>query len=114
MHYHIGHLRQWFLLLTALLPSLWATAQFASDSTAQMQNELTVDLQFYARGESRYGGIPASEDEDSESQSVGKSNFIQGRVRLPINYKRDWLEARVTPQHSGVWGPERQGGFNTL
>lgn len=112
MHYYIGHLRQWFLLLTALLPSLWATAQFASDSTAQMQNELTVDLQFYARGESRYGGIPASEDEDSESQSVGKSNFIQGRARLPINYKRDWLEARITPQHSGVWGQEGKGSFN--
>ena len=30
---------------------------------------------------------------------------------MPINFKRDWLEARVTPQHSGVWGQASGGSF---
>ena len=43
---------------------------------------------------------------------TAKTNFVQGRTRLVINYKRDWLEARVTPQHSGVWGQSGKGAFN--
>lgn len=108
---HIN-LRRWLVALLAMLAFL-AFGQSAGDSIPVPENQLTVDLQFLARGESRYGGLPSAEfDEEDEDPPVAKSNFVQGRVRLAINFKRDWLEARVTPQHSGVWGQAGKGAFN--
>ena len=59
--------------------------------------------------------MPIVEDEDFEivdTDKVPTSNFLLSRTRLPINFKRDWLEVRVTPQHSGVWGQAGKGAFN--
>ena len=56
--------------------------------------------------------MPKEEEEDENSDNVPKSNFVLSRTRLPINFKRDWLEVRVTPQHSGVWGQAGKGAFN--
>ena len=106
-------IRRW--LLTALaLPGLMLVAQPASDSIPEKENELTVDLQFFGRGETRYGGmLPEADDQkEEESSGVAKSSFLLSRTRLAINYKRDWLEARVTPQHSGIWGQAGKGAFN--
>lgn len=87
-----------------------------SDSIPAKQNQLDIDLQFMARGESRYGGLPATEWDDvfglEDEDKVARVNFLQGRTRLDIDYKRDWLEARFTPQHSGVWGQAGKGAFN--
>lgn len=113
----IINIRRWLLAALAL-PALLATAQPVSDSIPVQPNQLTVDLQFLGRGEARYGGLPAVplvEDDDYEvvePDKVPTSNFVLTRTRLPINYKRDWLEVRVTPQHSGVWGQEGKGAFN--
>lgn len=97
-------------LLSALLAgnALLAGAQVAIDTIPKPHNQLSVDLQFMGRGEMRYGGM--AEDENSEETVT--SNFVLGRTRLAINFKRDWLEARVTPQHSGVWGQAGKGSFN--
>ncbi len=97
-------------LLSALLAgnALLAGAQVAIDTIPKPHNQLSVDLQFMGRGETRYGGI--AEDENTEETVT--SNFVLGRTRLAINFKRDWLEARVTPQHSGVWGQAGKGSFN--
>lgn len=99
--------------------SLFTVAQNASDTVAAPQNQISVDLEFMGRGETRYGGMPVAPDEidgnGSEAQDNGKvytSNFLLTRTRLPINFKRDWLEARVTPQHAGVWGQAGKGDFN--
>lgn len=105
------------LLTTALsaLVALSALGQPASDSITPPANNLSVDLQFMGRGESRYGGMSSSTTSDNlegENNVAGKSNFLLSRTRLAINYKRDWLEACVTPQHSGVWGQEGKGSFN--
>ena len=106
------------LLVALTLPALMMIAQSAGDTIPVKENQLTVDLQFMGRGESRYGGLPAvpvDEDEDHEivtPEKVPRSNFLLSRTRLPINFKRDWLEARVTPQHSGVWGQAGKGSFN--
>ena len=107
-------IRQWCLLASLAVPALLAMSQSASDSIAAPANQLSVDLQFLARGESRYGGLQAanSDSEEDEVPKVARSSFVQGRTRLAINYKRDWLEARVTPQHSGVWGQAGKGAFN--
>lgn len=93
-----------------------AAAQSGNVTTSVKKNELTIDIQFMGRGESRYGGLDVDEidpfDEEAEDPQPGKSNFLLSRARLPIHFKRDWLEAHVTPQHSGVWGQEGKGSFN--
>ena len=106
-------------LLAALAGiALLATGQVVNDTAPEPKNLLTVDLQIMGRGESRYGGLLTEEpDIEEEEQAVenGKvptSNFLLSRTRLPINFKRDWLEARLTPQHSGVWGQAGKGSFN--
>ena len=113
---HIN-IRRWLLAALAL-PALLATGQPTSDTIPAPQNQLSVDVQFLARGESRYGGLKTEvidiEDLDDEEEEVAQYDFIQGRTRLVINYRRDWLDARVTPQHSGVWGQSGKGSFNRM
>lgn len=108
---HFKHIGQWMLAAMAAC-SLFSGAQEASDSVKARPNQLSVDLQFLSRGEMRYGGLPNTTEEEENGEKAAKSNFAQSRTRLVINYKRDWLEARVTPQHSGVWGQAGKGAFN--
>ena len=108
---HFKNIGQWLLTLMAAT-ALTAAGQNATDTVSTPHNQLNIDLQFLARGESRYGGMSTEAKENEENTKVAKSNFIQGRTRLAINFKRDWLEARVTPQHSGVWGQAGKGAFN--
>ena len=108
---HFKHIGQWMLAAMAAC-SLFSGAQEASDSVKAQPNQLSVDLQFLSRGEMRYGGLPNTTEEEENGEKAAKSNFAQSRTRLVINYKRDWLEARVTLQHSGVWGQAGKGAFN--
>ena len=105
-----------FLIVAMAWLALPAGAQTGNDTATVKKNELSIDFQFMGRGESRYGGIDVDEidpfDEEAEDPKPGKSSFVLSRLRLPINYRRDWLEARVTAQHSGVWGQEGKGSFN--
>lgn len=106
------NIRLWLLVAIAVSPLL-VFGQNASDTVTEPHNQLSVNLQFLARGESRYGGLQADDPiEEGEEEKTAKSNFVLGRTRLVIDYKRDWLEARVTPQHSGVWGQAGKGAFN--
>ena len=111
------HLLRWLISFFAASPLLMV-GQPTSDTIADPHNQLSIDLQFLGRGEARYGGLPAvpliedDEYEIVEPDKVPTSNFVLSRTRLPINFKRDWLEARVTPQHSGVWGQSGKGSFN--
>lgn len=108
----LNNIRLW-ILSAVLFPVLTSAAQPAdADSIPPKENELTIELQFLARGESRYGGLVAEATDDEDEEVAAKSNFVQGRTRLPINFRRDWLEARVTPQHAGVWGQSGKGSFN--
>ena len=111
---HFKHIGQW-LLAAMTATTLMAAGQDTSDTVAAPQNQLSVDLQFMGRGETRYGGLHAEPGEPGfEIEGDGKvqtSNFLLSRTRMPINFKRDWLEARVTPQHSGVWGQASGGSF---
>lgn len=108
---HLKQITIWLLAAMAVT-SLPVFGQNAADTVKEPQNQLSVDLQFLARGESRYGGLRPDITDEEEDNEAAKSNFIQGRTRLVINYKRDWLEARVTPQHSGIWGQAGKGAFN--
>ena len=114
---HIN-IRRWLLAVIAT-PALLLSGQPATDTIPTAQNQFSVDLQFLGRGESRYGGMPEKtivevdeEGYEIENEKIPQSNFLLSRTRLPINFKRDWLEVRVTPQHSGVWGQAGKGAFN--
>lgn len=118
MRFKTNNIRRWWLFAAIALPALLATGQPSTDTIPAPQNQFSVDVQILARGETRYGGLPEApievDDQGFEivSDKVPKSNFVLGRTRLPINFKRDWLELRVTPQHSGVWGQAGKGAFN--
>ena len=114
------NIRRWLLTVIAM-PAFFMSGQPVADTIPAPENQFSVNLQFLGRGESRYGGMPAAADkvvndesdiDDIENGPVPKSNFLLSRTRMPINFKRDWLEARVTPQHSGVWGQAGKGSFN--
>ena len=115
MHKHIFKI---CLIATLVLTALPAIGQTDNNSSVVKHNELSIDLQFLGRGESRYGGLsaePVIEDDGYdivEPDKVPTSDFVLSRTRLPINFERDWLEVRVTPQHSGVWGQAGKGAFN--
>lgn len=104
------------LIAALICTAMPVAAQTDADTVTVKKNEFSIDFQFMGRGESRYGGMVVDEsdpfDDEAEAPKPGKSNFLLSRVRLPIHYKRDWLEAHVTPQHSGVWGQEGKGSFN--
>ena len=107
MHPMYG-LRKWLLSAACAGSALLLCAQQPSDTVTAPKNQLSFDLQFLGRGESRYGGLlydntGIDKEEEEENVKTAKSSFVMGRTRLPINFRRDWLEARVTPQHSGVW-----------
>ena len=105
------NIKHWLLAVLAGT-SLLASGQTPNDTLQEPQNQLTVDLQFLGRGESRYGGLPVVEADIEEKDKVPTSKFVLSRTRLPINFKRDWLEARVTPEYAGVWGQSGGGDFD--
>ena len=107
---HFG-IRRWLLAALALTAFI-ASGQTAPDSTTAKENELNVNLQFLGRGEMRYGGFQRDVAPGEEPVTNPRNSFLLSRTRLPITFKRDWLEACVTPQHSGVWGQEGKGSFN--
>lgn len=115
MHFKPINIKRW-LIATTVLTALLATAQPATDTVTEPKNQLDVTLQIMARGETRYGGLHSADEkggsESDNGGNIASSNFIMGRSRLPIHFKRDWLEAQVTPQHNGVWGQAGKGAFN--
>ena len=112
MSFKCLNIKLW-LIAAIGIPALVASGQPVGDTIPEPQNQLTVDLQFLARGESRYGGLPTVEISNTEEDDkVPKSNFLLGRTRLPINFKRGWLEARVSPEYAGVWGQSGGGDFD--
>lgn len=78
-----------------------------ADSTAK-ENTLNVDAQFLSRGEYRKGGLP----ENSNSKDEDFAAFLMERTRLIIGYERPYLDAKISIQHSGVWGQSGKGTVN--
>lgn len=88
---------KWFCMVLALLFSFGLKAQEAD-------NEFSLDAQLVTRGEFRMGGFkPDSIDNERMSQ------FVIGKYRLTADYKRSWLEVKLSPQFSGVWGQASAG-----
>lgn len=102
MHrFHFNAVRWLFLLAAVWAHSgLWAQ---------EADNEFTIDAKLNTRGEVRVGGF----DPNAEDENDRMAHFIMGQYRFNIGYKRsDWLEIKLSPQFSGVWG--QAGGTLSL
>lgn len=103
-----------------LLASITCLTMFAeeNDSTIvkaesknETKNEFYVEAQLFTRGEVRNGGLDGTKHIETD-ENHNRANFINERTRLTVGYNRDWLSAKVTVQHSGVWGQGGGGTFN--
>ena len=65
----------------------------------EADNTFSVNLQATTRGELRHGGFKSD-----SIDNYREANFVIGKYRLDLDYKRSWLELRLSPQQSGVWG----------
>ena len=102
MHKSHFNAARWLFLLAAV----WA---YFGLSAQEADNEFTIDTKLNTRGEIRVGGFDEVDGEEQERRAA----FIMGQYRLNIGYKRsDWLEIRLSPQFSGVWG--QAGGTLSL
>lgn len=101
--FHFSYARWLFLLVAVWTCSgLWAQ---------ETDNEFSIGAKLNTRGEIRVGGFDISEEDEDENER--RAQFIMGQYRLNIGYKRsDWLEIRLSPQFSGVWG--QSGGTLNL
>ena len=88
-----------------LLLLLVATSAYAQEEADKGKNQLDIDLNMLGRGEMRFGGF-------TEGAEENRAQFLLERTRLSIGYKRPYIEAKVTAQHSGVWGQSNKGSFN--
>lgn len=83
---------KWIGLVLLLLFSFGLKAQEAD-------NEFSLDAQLVTRGELRAGGFKG------DSLDAGRmSYFALGKYRVTADYKRSWLEVKLSPQFSGIWG----------
>lgn len=96
---HIFSIKQLCLML-ALMITIGLNAQ------PQSENTFSLSARILSRGELRAGGFKA---DSLDSERV--SHFILGSYRLTADYQRSWLELRLSPQHSGVWG-QASGGVS--
>ena len=97
MKYYFNQFIKWTCMVLAILFSSGLKAQEAD-------NVFNLDAQLMTRGELRAGGFKA-DSLDKERFS----HFALGRYRVIADYQRSWLNVRLTPQYSGVWGQASAG-----
>ena len=91
--------------LCPMRPLAQASETINADSVSK-KNQLTLDAQFLSRGELRLGGLPENELDDDFAA------FFMERTRLIAGYSRPYLDAKISFQHSGVWGQAGKGSMN--
>jgi len=97
MRYYFNQPAKWFCMVMALLFSFGLKAQEAD-------NQFSLDAQLVTRVELRAGGFKAD-----SLDKYRRTQFVLGKYRITADYKRSWLEVKLSPQFAGIWG---QGGAN--
>ena len=97
MIFHFNPHAKWFCMLITLLSSVGLQAQ-------EVDNEFSLDAQLVTRGEIREGGFKA---DSLDKERI--AHFALGKYRISADYKRSWLEVKLSPQYSGVWGQASAG-----
>ena len=102
-------MKKFFVAMSLLAMCLGTWAQ-ADSCKKEKPNEFKLNLHYLTHGEVRAGGLskPPSEDIIVEDHA----NFLMGRMRLNLGYKRDWLEAKAVIQNSAVWGSKSNMTLN--
>lgn len=95
-NYRNQHMR-YICLMMALLFILGMKAQEAD-------NEFRLDAQLVTRGELRIGGF---NPDSLDAKRI--SHFAQGKYVVTATYKRSWLEIKLSPKYSSVWGQSSSG-----
>ena len=67
---------------------------------AQERNEFAIDAQVRSRGEYNNGAIQPREEGDLPAL------FINERARLGMSFRHDFVELKMSAQHTGVWGQD--------
>ncbi len=86
------------------------TACFAfllAGSAHAQTNGLTFEVNFRTRGEVRKGGLDVNRD-----NAKNYANFIHERTLFGAQFERSWLTAKLTAQHSSIWGDDASGAIN--
>ena len=89
---------------------VWGEQPADSLQQAEPKNQIDVDLDLLGHGEMRFGGLGNTANEDGTYDD--RAQFLMGRTRLSIGYKRPYIAAKVTARHQGVWGQNGGGSFN--
>ena len=97
MEFHFNQHAKWICMVIALLFSFGLKAQ-------EVDNEFSLDAQLVTRGELRVGGFHG---DSLDKERV--SHFALGKYRITADYKRSWLEVKLSPQFSGIWGQASAG-----
>lgn len=97
MCFDLKQTMKWIGLVFAVLLSIGLNAQEAD-------NIFSLDAQLVTRGELRAGGFKAD-----SLDKYRRSQFIIGKYRITADYKRSWLEVKLSPQFSSVWGQGSAG-----
>lgn len=97
MKHYFNQPAKWICMVIALLFSFGLKAQ-------KVDNEFSMDAQLVTRGEYRMGGFKP-DSLDNERYAL----FALGKYRITADYKRSWLEVKLSPQFSGIWGQASAG-----
>jgi len=73
-------------------------------------NQLSVGLNYLMHGEVCGGGLPRTYD--TELTTEDRSNFLYGRMRLNVDYRREGLQAHAVIQNGAVWGMKGNQNLN--
>jgi hypothetical protein len=80
MHLH-SIVHRW-LFAVFVLSALSVTGQPTGDSIPEPQNQLSIDVQFLGRGESRYGGLPEAPNEEDEDEKDDAPAVVSAKTRI--------------------------------
>lgn len=94
-------MKKYLVALSLFAMCLGAWAQ-ADSCKKEKPNEFKFNLNYLTHGEIRGGGLPKPPSEDIIVED--RANFLMGRMRLNLSYKRNWLEAKAVIQNNAVWG----------
>lgn len=99
---------RWIVVAVVLFATVDVRAQVVVSEPIP-DNEFTIGAKLNTRGEIRVGGFDANLEDENERMA----RFVMGQYRINLGYKRsDWLEVRLSPQFSGIWG--QAGGTLSL
>lgn len=83
----------------AIVWTMVLVAGIAGLQAQEADNEFSIDAKLLTRGELRIGGF---QPDNVDNERI--AHFLLGQYQFSLNYKRSWLELKLTPKVTCVWG----------